>query len=115
MEQQETPERGARPYIVQHTETNEMLVINAPRYETVEGMLRAGVYRHYKSTLESLKYYEVKRVVRDTDTEECLVIYRPLYETDDASEVARPLSMFTDNVAVGKGKIPRFRFLGQHL
>lgn len=115
MEQQETPERSAKPYLVQHTETKELLDINDPRYETVEGLLRSGVYRHYKSTLDALKYYEVEKVVQNTEVQEYLVIYRPLYEGGDISVVARPLSMFTDMVAVGKGKIPRFRYLAQDL
>ena len=99
-------------YFVEHTETGEVFDINDPRYEDVEGLLRTGMYRHYKSTPDDLKYYGVEKVVVDTEADIYLVIYKPLYETKDKSTKARPLDMFTESVAVGKGKIPRFHYIG---
>ena len=100
-------------YFVEHTETGEVFDINDPRYESVEGLLRTGMYRHYRSTPDDLRYYTVEKVLVDTESGIRLVIYRPLYETNDRSTYARPLDMFTESVAVGKGKIPRFHYIGQ--
>ena len=100
-------------YFAEHTETGEVFDINDPRYQSVEGVLRTGMYRHYKSTPDDLKYYTVEKVVVDTETDIHLVIYRPLYETNDKLVKARPLDMFMESVAVGKGKIPQFHYIGQ--
>jgi hypothetical protein len=77
----------------------------------MEGTLRCGVYEHYKG-----KQYLVLGVARHTETGELMAVYVPLYELPDnrgAQMAVRPLEMFTEEVAVGTGTRPRFRFKGE--
>ena len=72
------------------------------------------MYRHYKSTPDDLRYYAVEKVVVDIESTVSLVINKPFYETPADITCARSLDMFTEEVVVGKGKIPRFRYMGQY-
>ena len=113
MERNSGPEiKNADRIYATHTETGQMLDISDSRFELSEDVLRLGVYRHYKSTLESLKYYRVEMVLYDTLDDVQLVIYRRLDENESNTPLyARPFEMFTGTVSVDKGKIPRFRFV----
>ncbi|MEO5499210.1 MAG: DUF1653 domain-containing protein [Candidatus Saccharimonadales bacterium] len=98
-------------YPVRHTETGEYFNIYGPEYEIIEDLKLAGIYEHYKSTLENPKFYEVDYVVRSSDNGECFVIYHPLYESDDTTVPARPIDNFTDNAEVDREEVPRFRLI----
>jgi hypothetical protein len=65
-------------------------------------LLAPGVYRHYKGG-----EYNVIGIGKDTETEELVVIYQPRYESDVTYWV-RPYAMFTDNVVLEHGSVPRF-------
>ena len=60
-----------------------------------------GKYRHYKG-----KDYQVIGVARHSETDEWLVVYRPLY--GDRELWVRPLTMFTETVAIDGEELPRF-------
>lgn len=111
MEHHSNPETSLEQHFVEHTETKEMIDIKSPLYETVEDAMRLGLYRHYKSSPEALRYYVVMKVVVNVETNERLVIYRP-DESPEDEIYARPLEMFNGNVQYGKGEIPRFRYAG---
>lgn len=66
--------------------------------------IKVGTYCHTKSG----KLYEVLGVALQTETEEYLVIYKPLYESEFAL-FARPYSMFTEQVEIDGGVMPRFK------
>lgn len=102
-------------YLVKNTETGEVFDINSSRFEKVEGVLRTGLYRHYKSAPGAEKYYTVERVVRDVETEDHFVIYRPEYKTAEKEVYARLLENFIEKVPVRNGEIPRFRHIGPTL
>ena len=72
----------------------------------METNLRPGRYRHYKGN-----DYLLLGVARHSETEEELVVYRCLY--GDFSLWVRPLAMFTENVVVGGGEMPRFAWVGE--
>ncbi|MGK5736698.1 DUF1653 domain-containing protein [Acinetobacter junii] len=67
--------------------------------------LQRGIYQHYKGQL-----YQVFNVARHSETEEELIVYQCLY--GDYSMWVRPLSMFTETVALDSGEIiPRFKLI----
>lgn len=116
MERPGSPESEPQTsYLVKHSETGEVFDIYASRFETVEGLLREGLYRHYKSAPGAEKYYTVERVVKDVETEDHFVIYHPEYETVEKEIYARPLENFMETVKVRDGEIPKFRHIGPTL
>jgi hypothetical protein len=68
--------------------------------------IKTGRYRHYKG-----KFYEVIAVACHSETKEKFVVYRCLY--DDYSHWVRPLAMFTEQVTVDGGTVPRFAYCGE--
>ena len=71
--------------------------------------LEHGIYEHYKG-----KRYELVSLGYIEATMERVVIYRPLYATPDIepnSLWVRPLSNFTETVAVGGKEVPRFKLV----
>lgn len=68
--------------------------------------LKLGRYRHYKGN-----EYEVIGVAKHTETLEDLVIYRKLY--GERGLWVRPLAIFTEEVDMVDGKVPRFEYLEQ--
>ena len=66
--------------------------------------LKSGLYRHYKGN----DYY-VFRVAQHSETREALAVYQCLY--GDYSWWVRPLSMFTETVAIGGEAIARFQYV----
>lgn len=77
-----------------------------------------GVYEHYKSTPNDLRYYHVIGFARHTETDEILVIYVPLYVISEHKGLklqARPLRMFIEDVTHNGKIVPRFRYIGQEL
>ena len=79
---------------------------------------RPGVYRHYKHTEESPRYYQVFGVARNTETNELYALYIPLYVIPEHTGVryqVRPLEMFLENVTIDGEPIPRFTYIGQQL
>ena len=73
-----------------------------------------GFYYHYKHDAGKGEHdhaYEVTGLAFHTETEEYLVLYRPLYESSflgEAGVLARPLSMFMENIEKEGKTIPRF-------
>nr|WP_155843624.1 DUF1653 domain-containing protein [Agromyces luteolus] len=61
-----------------------------------------GTYEHVKGAR-----YEVLTLARHSETEEWVVVYRQLY--GDGGVWVRPAAMFTEQVEVGVGLVPRFR------
>lgn len=77
-----------------------------------------GMYEHYKSTPESLRYYQIIGFARHTETEEILVVYMPLYVIPEHRGLrlqVRPLDMFMEEVKYKGQTKPRFRYLGPEL
>lgn len=72
--------------------------------KTTVQALTIGRYRHYKGG-----EYDVVAVATHSETGESLVVYRCL--SDEGSWWVRPLSMFTENVAVDGKELPRFALL----
>jgi hypothetical protein len=68
------------------------------------GLLRTGLYRHYKG-----KDYYVFQIANHSETREPLVVYQCLY--GDYSWWVRPLAMFTETVCVAGEMISRFQFI----
>lgn len=67
--------------------------------------LKPGRYRHYKG-----KDYQVIEVATHSETLEKLVVYRPLY--GDQALWVRPMAMFSEQLQLDGGTVPRFRFVG---
>jgi hypothetical protein len=65
--------------------------------------MKPGLYRHFKGNL-----YWVLTTVTHSESRELLVVYVPCYVSTEGP-VARPLSMFLDEVAPG---VPRFEYIG---
>lgn len=63
--------------------------------------LTPGIYRHYKGNL-----YQVLHIATHSETADALVVYRALY--GDYGVWVRPLTMFTEMVAVEGISQPRF-------
>ncbi len=70
--------------------------------------IQKGLYEHYKG-----KRYEVLDMAMHSETLEPMVIYRALYNGDFPSGTiwVRPLTMFSEIVAINGTMVPRFRFL----
>lgn len=66
--------------------------------------IELGEYEHYKGN-----HYEVLGVARHSETLEYLVVYRALY--GEKNLWVRPYEMFSENVEVEGGIVPRFRFI----
>ncbi len=79
---------------------------------------KPGIYKHYKHTVESPRYYQVLGVARNTETDELYALYLPLYVIPEHRGVrwqVRPLKMFLE-VVVHKGQeLPRFEYVGQQV
>lgn len=79
---------------------------------------RPGIYRHYKHTEQSPRYYQVLGVARNTETDELFALYVPLYVIAAHKGVRfqiRSLVMFFEQVEY-KGKlVDRFTYIGQQL
>ena len=69
-----------------------------------------GIYEHYKGPK-----YLVIGVAAHSETLERLVVYVPLYDSPGPRLWVRPISMFTELVAVDGTLVPRFRYLGQEI
>src|SRR4051794_3821365 len=69
---------------------------------TTEPRVAPRIYRHFKGG-----EYEVLSVGRHTETDELVVIYRSL--EDPTTVWVRPQEMFTDEVELPAGKLPRFQ------
>lgn len=72
--------------------------------------IQIGRYKHYKG-----KEYEVIGLAHHSETLEPLVVYKALYYSEEFGPSAlwvRPLSLFKEEVEVGKEKVPRFEYLG---
>jgi hypothetical protein len=78
-------------------------------------LVRLGVYRHYKHTEQSPKYYLVIGLARHTETEESLVIYVPLYYAGGLRMAARPLKNFVERVEVNGEMVDRFTYIGTQI
>lgn len=75
-----------------------------------------GIYKHYKSTPENPRYYQVLFLSHLEDTLEVMVNYQPLYYDiankmhDDGITVwTRTLSSFCDIIEWNGKKVPRFK------
>jgi len=79
---------------------------------------RPGIYKHYKHTDESPRYYQVTGVARNTETEKLYALYLPLHVIPGHKGVryqVRPLEMFLEQVEWEGKTIPRFEYIGQQL
>ncbi len=77
---------------------------------------KPGVYEHYKSTVDSRRYYLVLGKARHTETDELLVAYVPLYaipEHKGPRIQVRPYQMFLESVVYNGKTVPRFAYIGQ--
>src|SRR4051812_31204877 len=81
---------------------------NSNMQESKPELKIGGMYQHYKNPD---KKYKVIGVAKHSETEEDLVIYEPLYENAWAPLVARPVSMFLEEVEVNGIKQPRFKLV----
>ena len=79
---------------------------------------KPGVYRHYRHTDDSPRYYQVLGVARNTETEELYALYVPLYvipgHTGPRYQV-RPLAMFHEDVTWQDKTTKRFTYMGQEM
>jgi len=66
---------------------------------------RPGRYRHYKGN-----EYRVVGLARHSETLEPLVVYDALY--GERGRWVRPAAMFTETVALGGRRVPRFERIG---
>jgi len=69
--------------------------------------MKLGKYQHS----ETGKYYNVIGVAKHSETLEDFVVYEALYDNPKSKFWIRPLKMFTDIVAIGGTKLPRFKFV----
>ncbi len=79
---------------------------------------KPGIYRHYKHTDESPRYYHVLGVARHTETDELFATYIPLYIIPEHRGVrlqVRPLDMFLETVEWQGIVMPRFSYVGQQI
>lgn len=79
---------------------------------------RPGIYRHYKHTDQSPRYYQVLGIARNTETEEIYALYIPLYVISEHRGVrfqVRPLTMFLEDVDWNGETVKRFTYIGQEL
>ena len=77
--------------------------------------IRLGVYRHYKDTHKSPKYYLILGLARHTETEETLVVYVPLYHAGGLRMAARPLENFLSPAVVEGERVERFTYIGTEI
>ncbi len=77
--------------------------------------VRAGVYRHYKHTERSPKYYLVLGLGRHTETEEKVVVYVPLYPAGGPRIAVRPLENFLSPAVVDGQRVERFTYEGTEI
>ncbi len=66
---------------------------------------RPGLYRHYKGN-----EYRVLGLARHSETLEPLVVYQALY--GEHGLWVRPAAMFIETVETGRGREPRFAYVG---
>lgn len=78
-------------------------------------LVRLGVYRHYKHTEQTPKYYQIMCLARHTETEETLVIYVPLYHAGGLRVAARPLKHFMSRAEVDGELVERFTYVGTEI
>lgn len=77
-----------------------------------------GIYKHYKHTEASPRYYQVLGIARNTETDELHALYIPLYVITEHKGVrfqVRPLKMFLETVEWKGAKVARFSYVGQAL
>lgn len=77
-------------------------------------MLQTGLYKHYKGkeylVLHVAQYTEEFLFYGDGESDQYLVIYQ-----DESGMIwARPLTMFCEQVTVGKKLIPRYTYIGEN-
>lgn len=85
--------------------------------EEVESF-KPGIYRHYKHTEESPRFYQVMGIARNTETDELHALYIPLYVIPEHRGVrfqVRPLRMFLEDIEWEGQNIKRFTYIGQAL
>lgn len=79
---------------------------------------RPGIYRHYKHTESSPRYYQVIGVARNTESDELYALYIPLYVIPEHKGVryqVRPLAMFLEHLEWKGETVARFTYIGQEL
>jgi hypothetical protein len=69
-----------------------------------KSVIVGGIYEHYKKL-----FYKVLAVARHSETLEDLVVYQALYGAGDLW--VRPVKMFLEDVSIGDGLQPRFKFI----
>lgn len=67
-----------------------------------------GIYQHYKGN-----FYQVIGISRHSETLEILVVYQQLYA--GFGLWVRPAEMFLETVTVDGKRVPRFKFIEEHL
>ncbi len=85
--------------------------------EDVENF-KPGIYKHYKHSEESPRYYQVIGIARNTETDELHALYVPLYVIPEHRGVrfqVRPLRMFLEDIEWEGQTIKRFTYVGQAL
>ena len=69
--------------------------------------IKAGLYQHFKGGL-----YEVLECVVNSESLELMVLYRPV---GSPTLWVRPYAMFFEEVEQEGKRVPRFRFLSEHV
>lgn len=72
--------------------------------------LQPGKYKHYKG-----EFYEVIGTAKHSETLEELVVYKALYQPEGENLWVRPLTMFTEEIAVNGKMLKRFEYEGPAL
>ncbi len=69
-------------------------------------MTKPGIYEHYKGNK-----YELLYIANHSETLEKMVVYRAMY--GEREVWVRPLSMWNEEVETEKGRVPRFKYIGE--
>jgi hypothetical protein len=73
--------------------------------------IKPGIYKHSKSG----NLYRVIGLSKHTESFEDLVIYESMYDNQTPKLLARPASMFLEEVLVGESYVPRFQFVSENI